>query len=93
MQKFKNPQTTLLGKEQGELKERKKEKNAVNSGHLVLPTAPKGSARTLLGPTCSQVSMLVTMHVNIVVYIYIGVHILRNIHVNMSMFIGKPKVN
>ena len=34
-----------------ERSEKQREKNAIKSGHFVLPATPKGSISTLLGPT------------------------------------------
>ena len=49
MQNFRTLGQPFLGEEFGP---EKKKKNAVNSGHYVLPAMPKGSARTLCGSTC-----------------------------------------
>jgi hypothetical protein len=51
--KFHYPRTTPSGRKVTGLEERREEKNTVNSGHYVLPSTPKGSAR-ITSHTCLQ---------------------------------------
>ena len=50
--KFKNPRTTTSGRKVTKAERKREEKkNAINSGHYVLPATPKGRACTSLRPT------------------------------------------
>ena len=51
----------------------RRERNAVNSGHYVLPATPKGSAHTSLGPKCNFSAKRANLQYLIFIFDYMSI--------------------